>query len=190
MADTGPPWDLPYPLSTDLVRNGAAAIQALAEATADGLDDAGAVRQLKAATDSTGRSTTSTSFVDASLSLAFTPTASGSLLVVEFTGAASFIKTAGSAASREGDYRLVEVGGSALSGAESVAFGRTLVATSSASAGSASGIYLRAVVSAGSTSARTYRVEFRSGSADVTNFLNNDGSTGRLTVTEYAAGVL
>jgi hypothetical protein len=40
MADTGLPWELPYPLPTDLVRDGAAAIQALAEATANGLDNA------------------------------------------------------------------------------------------------------------------------------------------------------
>ncbi len=41
MSDTGAPWNLPYPLPTDLVRDGAQAIQDLAEATADGLDDAG-----------------------------------------------------------------------------------------------------------------------------------------------------
>ena len=41
MADTGPPWDLPYPLPTDLVRDGADAIKDLAEATATGLSLAG-----------------------------------------------------------------------------------------------------------------------------------------------------
>ena len=41
MADTGAPWNLPYPLPTDLVRDGAQAIQDLAEATADGLDATG-----------------------------------------------------------------------------------------------------------------------------------------------------
>ena len=39
MADTGAPWNLPYPLATDLVRDGAQAIEDLAEAVADGLDD-------------------------------------------------------------------------------------------------------------------------------------------------------
>ena len=47
MADTGLPWELPYPLSTDLVRDGATAIQALAEATADGLDAAGGLVAVK-----------------------------------------------------------------------------------------------------------------------------------------------
>jgi hypothetical protein len=39
VADTGLPWELPYPLPTDLVRDGADAIKDLAEATATGLDD-------------------------------------------------------------------------------------------------------------------------------------------------------
>jgi hypothetical protein len=37
MSDTGAPWNLPYPVATDLVRDGAQAIQDLAEATADSL---------------------------------------------------------------------------------------------------------------------------------------------------------
>jgi hypothetical protein len=47
MADTGAPWELPYPLNTDLVRDGADAIKALAEATADGLDAAGGLVAVK-----------------------------------------------------------------------------------------------------------------------------------------------
>jgi hypothetical protein len=38
MATTGAPWNLPYPVSTDLVRDGAVAIENLAEATATQLD--------------------------------------------------------------------------------------------------------------------------------------------------------
>jgi hypothetical protein len=41
VADTGAPWLLPYPLSSDLVRDGADAIKDLAEAVATGLDEAG-----------------------------------------------------------------------------------------------------------------------------------------------------
>ena len=41
MSDTGAPWNLPYPLASDLVRDGAADIEALAEATATGLSAAG-----------------------------------------------------------------------------------------------------------------------------------------------------
>lgn len=38
MADTGAPWNLPYPLDTDLVIDGATAIQDLADAVDVGLD--------------------------------------------------------------------------------------------------------------------------------------------------------
>jgi hypothetical protein len=41
VSDTGAPWNLPYPLPTDLVRDGADAIKDLAEATATGLSAAG-----------------------------------------------------------------------------------------------------------------------------------------------------
>ena len=40
MADTGAPWNLPYPLPTDLVRDGADAIKDLAEQVALGLNEA------------------------------------------------------------------------------------------------------------------------------------------------------
>jgi hypothetical protein len=41
MADTGAPWNLAYPLSSDLVKDGALAIQDLAEDVAAGLDVVG-----------------------------------------------------------------------------------------------------------------------------------------------------
>jgi len=47
VADTGLPWELPYPLPTDLVRDGAQAIQDLAEATATGLSAVGGLVAVK-----------------------------------------------------------------------------------------------------------------------------------------------
>jgi hypothetical protein len=47
VADTGLPWELPYPLPTDLVRDGADDIKALAEATATGLSAAGGLVAVK-----------------------------------------------------------------------------------------------------------------------------------------------
>ena len=47
MADTGAPWNLPYPLPTDLVRDGADAIKDLAEAAASGLSAAGGLVAVK-----------------------------------------------------------------------------------------------------------------------------------------------
>jgi hypothetical protein len=39
MPDTGAPWNLPYPAPSDLVRNGPAQFEALADAVADGLTE-------------------------------------------------------------------------------------------------------------------------------------------------------
>jgi hypothetical protein len=61
MADTGAPWNLPYPLDTDLVRDGAQAIEDLAVAVASGLDAAGGLVQFKFVTETTDQSTSSTS---------------------------------------------------------------------------------------------------------------------------------
>jgi hypothetical protein len=63
VADTGLPWELPYPLPTDLVRDGADAIKDLAEATADGLDAAGGLVAVKHALF-TGTQTNSTTSGD------------------------------------------------------------------------------------------------------------------------------
>ena len=46
-SDTGAPWNLPYPEDTDLVRDGAQAIQDLAEAAATGLTAAGGLVAVK-----------------------------------------------------------------------------------------------------------------------------------------------
>ena len=59
MSDTGAPWNLPYPLNTDLVRDGAEAIKDLAEATANGLNAAGGLVAVKSAIF-TGTQTNST----------------------------------------------------------------------------------------------------------------------------------
>jgi hypothetical protein len=59
VSDTGAPWNLPYPLPTDLVRDGAQAIEDLAEATATGLSAAGGLVAVKHALF-TGTQTNST----------------------------------------------------------------------------------------------------------------------------------
>jgi hypothetical protein len=86
MSDTGAPWNLPYPLPTDLVRDGADAIKDLAEATADGLDAAGPPgigSNVVSVTTSTTSSTSSLSFVAASdLDVTITPTSATSKILV------------------------------------------------------------------------------------------------------------
>jgi hypothetical protein len=77
MSDTGAPWNLPYPLPTDLVRDGADAIKDLAEAVADGLDAAGNPgigSNVVSATKTDTFSTSSTSFTNVTgLSVTITP---------------------------------------------------------------------------------------------------------------------
>ena len=75
MADTGAPWNLPYPLPTDLVRDGADAIKDLAEATADGLDAAGGLVAVKHVlkTDAFSSSTTATWLDVTGLTVDITP---------------------------------------------------------------------------------------------------------------------
>jgi len=190
MPDTGAPWNIPYAEPSDLVRDWPDLSEDVADAVALGLTAAGAVKQVKAATDSTLRTTTSNSYVDADISLSFTPTAATSLLVVSWSGILGAARNSTDVATRLAFVRLVEVGGSALSGAEDSFAGRDLVATSGVSADSYHPLLLQGFVSASTTSARTYRLEFRVPSTAITATLWNSSSTGRLSVIEYAAGVL
>ena len=64
MPDTGAPWNLPYPAASDLVKDGAAAIQSLAEDVADGLDNASLVKQVKQVVTTTNFTTSSATAVD------------------------------------------------------------------------------------------------------------------------------
>ena len=88
MADTGLPWELPYPLSTDLVRDGADAIKDLAESTADGLDEilGGGIGSNVVAVNLAGSasfSTSSTTFVDVTnLEVTITPSSATSKVLV------------------------------------------------------------------------------------------------------------
>jgi hypothetical protein len=74
MATTGAPWNLPYPLDTDLVIDGAQAIQDLAEATATGLTATGPVFST---------ATTNTVALDFSVERVITRAATGA---ITFTG--------------------------------------------------------------------------------------------------------
>jgi hypothetical protein len=105
MADTGLPWELPYPLPTDLVRDGADAIKDLAEATASGLDDldtaidnipvlagigSNVVQAVKTNTQASGTGGGGVTTV-AGLTCTITPTSASSklLIIVNWSGATS-----------------------------------------------------------------------------------------------------
>ena len=106
MADTGLPWELPYPLPTDLVRDGADAIKDLAEAVAAGLDEAGnagigsnVVQTVKTDVFTTS-STTYTALTG--LSASITPTSATSKVLVLVSVAA-----VGTSGSNSGTWRIM-----------------------------------------------------------------------------------
>ena len=173
MADTGLPWELPYPLPTDLVRDGADDIKALAEAVADGLDEAGnagigsnVVQTVKTDTFST----TSTSFVDVTgLTVTITPSTATSkiLIIAQLNMGATF----------NGGWRLNGNGG-ATTYIGDAASARTRVLSGTGETGpvnpfmlSGVGVYL---ASPASTSAQTYKIEALAQSA--TWHLNRTGT--------------
>jgi hypothetical protein len=85
MADTGAPFNLPYPVPSDLVKDGADAIKDLAEAVADGLPrglGTNVVQTVKTDTFTT----TSASFVDITgMSVTITPSTNTSKVLVVAT---------------------------------------------------------------------------------------------------------
>jgi len=92
-SDTGAPWNLPYPEDTDLVRDGASDIEALAVATASGLSAAGGLVAVKHALF-TGVQTNSTAsganFAVTDLSITHTlADAANKLIISAYIGAAA-----------------------------------------------------------------------------------------------------
>jgi hypothetical protein len=93
VSDTGAPWNLPFPLPTDLVRDGADAIKDLAEATATGLSAAGGLVAVKHALF-TGTQTNSTAaganFAVSDLEISHSLTEAGNKLIISaYFGAAA-----------------------------------------------------------------------------------------------------
>jgi hypothetical protein len=78
MADTGAPWNLPYPVSSDLVRDGAQAIQDLAESVADSF----VVKQVVFASTSTEVVNSTDTYEDTTLTATITPTSASSRVLV------------------------------------------------------------------------------------------------------------
>jgi hypothetical protein len=87
-SDTGAPWNLPYPESTDLVRDGATDIEALADAVALGLTAAnvGIGSNVVQTVKTDAFSTTSSSYTDITgLAVTITPSSASSKIAVFFT---------------------------------------------------------------------------------------------------------
>ena len=88
MPDTGAPWNIPYVAGTDLVADWPTDSETLANAIADGLDDAGKIVQIVSTVKTDTFSTTSSSFVDVTgLSVTLTPASASNkvLLIAQVT---------------------------------------------------------------------------------------------------------
>jgi hypothetical protein len=84
MPDTGAPWNLPYPAPSDLVRNGPAQFEALADAVADGLTSSLIIPSQVITT--TNFTTSSDTFVDLTgVTITVTPSAATNRFLLMFT---------------------------------------------------------------------------------------------------------
>lgn len=132
----------------------------------------GKVLQVVRATDATQRTTTSTSYVDASISVTITPqkNTSNILLISNF-----FTYVAGT--TNAGEYQITDSANTAISGAQ--------LGQLNKGAGSST-LTLIAYASPATLSATTYKLRFRTNGGG-TNQLENASSTGQMYAIEVSA---
>lgn len=136
----------------------------------------GKILQVVRATDATSRATTSTSFVDASISVTITPTSADSDVLLIWVARAE--ATGGT--SNVGYLSITDSSDVAISGAEDAYYGGN---------GADSNVVTQATVafdSPATTSAVTYKGRFRAATG-VTNTIRNDVNTGQLYALEISA---
>ncbi len=196
MSDTGAPWNLPYPLASDLVRDGAADIEALAEATADGLSAAGSagigsnvVQTVKTDTFET----TSGSYVDVTgMAATITPSAASSKILVIIHAAISAEASQGAHIQIVRETTALYLGDGSGSRTRSSA---SYFIPSGVDATFSSTATLVFLDEPASTSPTTYKLQMRRGTSGSAFFNRdgidvNDGRTGRpaasITVVEVA----
>jgi|DEB0MinimDraft_10_1074344.scaffolds.fasta_scaffold37985_2 hypothetical protein len=138
------------------------------------------ILQVVRATDSIDRTTTSTSFVDANISVTITPTSATSdiMLVWVFF---HYISTATGSNARS-RYQITDTSNVAISGAEEFRFG--LQGTAIRNQSHLVGI---GYDSPATTSATTYKGRFAAVDASMTTNINNSTNTGQLFALEVSA---
>ena len=138
----------------------------------------GKILQVVRATDATDRTTTSTSFVDATISVTITPTATTSNIMLIWTFI-RFGNTGGSA--RRSVFQITDSSNVAISGAENVFVGPN----------DATDIrqHVTAIAfdSAATTSATTYKGRFKCNDGGLLTTIDNDQATGQLFALEVGA---
>jgi hypothetical protein len=171
---TTPIFGFPYPDPSDLVANYPALGQQLAEDVEDAIY-ARKILQIVRATDSTNRTTTSTSFVDASISVTITPQANTSAILLIMTCVLN--KTIANESAR---IQITDASNNAISGAQDGIMG-TAITTDQNQA-----IVIIGYATPATTSATTFKGRFRS-SAGNTVQISNGLQTGQLYAIEVSA---
>jgi hypothetical protein len=139
----------------------------------------GTILQVVSATDTTVRTTTSGTYVDASISVTVTPKRATSTLIVGWSGT---IYSGQGSADQSVYIQIADASNNGLSGAEEVRY--QIVATGEGNVQTRSGFDLLAFVAATDTSARTYKGRFRRTAG--TPSIDNNVRTGRMFVMEVA----
>ena len=142
----------------------------------------GKVLQIVRATDSTGRSTNSTSFADAGISVTITPQSATSVILLNYYGMHSPSGPANS------DVRnwlsITDSANTPISGAQSMRVGLFDIGA----AGTASiSVAMNAYATPATTSAVTYKLRWKVAQSNVTGYINNDLTTGQMYAIEVSA---
>jgi hypothetical protein len=169
----------PYVEASDLVSGYPAVSLALANHI-DGLDG-GKVLQIVRATDTTARSTTSASYVDASISVTIAPTQSTSKIILAYHASMSYSSVSFTA---NAYLQITDSSNAGISGAEEMLFRRLRIQPSSSSASLAQAVNLFAFDEPATTAATTYKVRMKT---DDSMNLINASCTGQLYAYEVSA---
>jgi hypothetical protein len=145
----------------------------------------GKILQIVRATDATARATTSTSFVDADLSVTITPQKSTSAILLIATGFISAVWTVDAQANR-GALQITDNSDYEISGALLLRYG-ALNISGSGTRTLYSPYNILAYSTPATISATTYKLRFRTDNAGCTINLNNSESTGQMFAIEVSA---
>ena len=183
-----PIYNLPYPQASDLVSAYPGTGQDLAEEVETVLAaklgiSGGKILQIVRATDTTNRSTTSTSMVDANISVTITPQYATSAVLLIYS---AYIQTnATSGSESRFDIQITDSANTGISGAQLARSGA--YGLSSANYGSAQSLILVGYATPATTSATTYKVRYQSRASAVTTTISNGDQTSQLLALEVSA---
>jgi hypothetical protein len=181
---TTPIFGFPYPDPSDLVANYPATAQQLAEDVEDAIYSR-KILQIVRATDGTQRSTTSTSFVNVTgMTVTITPQKSDSAILIIASGAWQTNMSADGA--NYGLLRITDAADNPIFGAQESYVGANNI--NGTSTRSFFGLLsLLAYATPATTSATTYKMQFRVDTASTTLLIRNDLSLGQMLAVEVSA---